>query len=142
VRSKTIPEHKCAGDWYVLANLMIIWDLHLGRGQDCVAHVVYFKKSSFHKFYCCYNDLVCDYKFSPALMLNNLFHTLGKTVVSILALTTDNLVYLISAKGVRCVWPVSRGWLPLHGIWSYLTSVVLHSILYWLFGLWLHLIHY
>jgi hypothetical protein len=33
-------------------------------------------KSSFRTFYACYNDLVCDYKFSLAHMLNDLFHTI------------------------------------------------------------------
>jgi hypothetical protein len=40
------------------------------------------------KFYGRYNDLVCDYKVSVAHMLDDLFHTLFKTVISILALTT------------------------------------------------------
>jgi hypothetical protein len=30
-------------------------------------------ESSFHKFYGCYNDLVCDYKLSPSHMLNDFF---------------------------------------------------------------------
>jgi hypothetical protein len=57
-------------------------------------------KSSFRKFYGRYNDLVCDYKLpvSLAYMLNDLFHTLCQTVVSILALTTCNPVILISTK--------------------------------------------
>ena len=33
-------------------------------------------KSSFRKFYGCYNDLVCNYKLSLGHMLNDLFHTL------------------------------------------------------------------
>jgi hypothetical protein len=33
-------------------------------------------KSSFRKFYGCYNDLVCDYKLSLAHILNDLFHTI------------------------------------------------------------------
>jgi hypothetical protein len=33
-------------------------------------------KSSFHKFYGRYNDIVCDYKSSLAHMLNDLFHTI------------------------------------------------------------------
>jgi hypothetical protein len=33
-------------------------------------------KSSFHKFYGRYNDLVCDYKLSLAHMLDDLFHTI------------------------------------------------------------------
>jgi hypothetical protein len=41
--------------------------------------------------------------------------------VSILALTTGNPVYLISTKGTRRVWPVSRGCLLLHGTWCYYT---------------------
>jgi hypothetical protein len=53
-------------------------------------------------------------------MLNNLFHALCYTVVCILALTTGNPVYLISTKGARWVWPVSRGCLFLLGTWSYL----------------------
>jgi hypothetical protein len=77
-------------------------------------------KSSFYKFYGCYNDLVCDYKLSLAHMLNDLFHTICQTVISTLALTTGNPVHLISTKGVRRVWPVSRGCLLLPGIWSYL----------------------
>jgi hypothetical protein len=55
-------------------------------------------KSSFRKFYGRYNDLVCDYKLSLTYMLNDLFHTLCQTVVSILAFTTGNPVYLISTK--------------------------------------------
>jgi hypothetical protein len=35
-------------------------------------------------------------------------------------LATGNLVYLISNKGARRVWPVSRGCLLLLGTWSYL----------------------
>jgi hypothetical protein len=53
-------------------------------------------KSLFRKFYGRYNDLVCDYKLSLAHMLNDLFHALCLTVVSMLALTTGNPVYLIS----------------------------------------------
>jgi hypothetical protein len=56
-------------------------------------------KSPFRKFYGRYNDLVCNYKLSLAHMLNDLFHTICKTVICILALTTDNPVYLISTKG-------------------------------------------
>jgi hypothetical protein len=33
---------------------------------------------------------------------------------------TDNPLYLVSTKGARRVWPVSRGCLLLHGTWSYL----------------------
>jgi hypothetical protein len=33
-------------------------------------------KSSFPKFYGRYNDLLCEYKLSPAQMLNDLFHTI------------------------------------------------------------------
>jgi hypothetical protein len=55
------------------------------------------------KFYGRYNDLVCDYKLSLAHMLNYLFHTICYTVISILALTTGNPVYLISTKGARRV---------------------------------------
>jgi hypothetical protein len=76
-------------------------------------------KSSFRKFYSRYNDLVCDYNLSLAHMLN-LSHTLCYTVVSILALTTGNPVYLILIRGARRVWPVSRGCLLLRGTWSYL----------------------
>jgi hypothetical protein len=60
-------------------------------------------KSSFRKFYSRYNDLVCDHKLSLAHMLNDLFHTICYTVISILALTTGNPVYLISTKGARRV---------------------------------------
>jgi hypothetical protein len=41
-------------------------------------------------------------------------------LISILALTTGNPVYLISTKAARRVWPVSRGCLLLRGTWSYL----------------------
>jgi hypothetical protein len=41
-----------------------------------------------------------------------------RLVISILALTTGNPVYLILTKGARRVWPVSRGYLLLHGTWS------------------------
>jgi hypothetical protein len=58
---------------------------------------------SFRKFYGRYNDLVCDYKLSLAHMLNDLFHTICYTVISILALTTGNPVYLISTKGAGWV---------------------------------------
>jgi hypothetical protein len=60
-------------------------------------------KSSFRKFCGRYNDLVCDYKLSLAYMLNDLFHTICSTVISILALTTGNPVYLISTKGAWLV---------------------------------------
>ena len=60
-------------------------------------------KSSFRKFYGRYNDLVCDYKLSLAHMLNDLFHTICYTVISILALTTGNPAYLISTGGARRV---------------------------------------
>jgi hypothetical protein len=53
-------------------------------------------ESPFHKFCSRYNELVCDYKLSLVHMLNDLFHTLCLTVVSILALTTGNPVYIIS----------------------------------------------
>jgi hypothetical protein len=33
-------------------------------------------KSSFHKFYSRYNDLVCDYKLPLAHMLDDLVHTI------------------------------------------------------------------
>jgi hypothetical protein len=61
--------------------------------------------SSFRKFYGRYNDLVCDYKLSLTHMLSDLFRTLCYTVVSILALTMDNIpyMYLISTKGARRV---------------------------------------
>jgi hypothetical protein len=42
------------------------------------------------------------------------------TVISILALTTRNPVYLISTTDARRVWPVSRGCLLLPSTWSYL----------------------
>jgi hypothetical protein len=60
-------------------------------------------KSSFRKFYGRYNDLVCDYKLSLAHMLKDLLHTICSTVISILALTTGNPVYIISTKGTRRV---------------------------------------
>jgi hypothetical protein len=60
-------------------------------------------KSSFQKFYGRYNDLVCDYKLPLAHMLDDLFHTISKTVIPIQALTTGNPVYLISTKGARRV---------------------------------------
>jgi hypothetical protein len=75
---------------------------------------------SFSKFYGSYNDLVCNYKLSLAHMLNDLVHSLCYTVISILALTTGNLVYLNSTKGARRVWPVSRECLLLLGTWFYL----------------------
>jgi hypothetical protein len=56
-------------------------------------------KSSFRKFYGHYNDLVWGYKLSLAHMLNDLFHTICYTVISILDLTTGNPVYLILTKG-------------------------------------------
>jgi hypothetical protein len=65
-------------------------------------------------------DLVCDYKLSLAHMLNDLFHTICYTVISILALTTGNHVYLISTKGARQEWLVSRGCLLPRCTWSYL----------------------
>jgi hypothetical protein len=77
-------------------------------------------KLSFCKFYGRYQDLVCDCKLSLAHMLDDLFHTICSTVIPILALTTDKPVYLISTKGKRRVWPVSRGCLLLRGTWSYL----------------------
>jgi hypothetical protein len=77
-------------------------------------------KSSFCKFYGRYNDLFCDFKLSLAHMLNDLFHTLCKTVMSILALTTGNPVYIISTEGARRMWPVFKGCLLLRGTWSYL----------------------
>jgi hypothetical protein len=55
-------------------------------------------KSSFGKIYGHYNDLDCNYIFSLAHVRNDLFHTLYRTFVSILALTTGNPVYLISNK--------------------------------------------
>jgi hypothetical protein len=64
------------------------------------------------------NDLVCDYKLSLALMLNDLFHPLCQTAISILTLTMGNPVHLISIKGRRRVWPVSGGCLFLRGTWS------------------------
>jgi hypothetical protein len=82
-------------------------------------------KSSFQTFYGHSNDLVCHYKLSLAHMLNDLFHTLCWTVVSILALLTGNPVYLISTKDARRVWPVSRGCLLIHSTWSYLRLILL-----------------
>jgi hypothetical protein len=77
-------------------------------------------KSSLRKFYGRYNDLVCDYKFSLAHMLDDFFHTICQTVIPVLDLTTSNTVYLISTGGARWVWPVIRGCLLLRGTWSYL----------------------
>jgi hypothetical protein len=77
-------------------------------------------KSSFCKFYGRYNDLVCDYKLSQAHMLNDLLHTICWTVISTLTLTTGNPENLISTKGARRVWRVSRGCLLLLDTWSYL----------------------
>jgi hypothetical protein len=58
---------------------------------------------TFREFYGRYNDLVCDYTLSLAHMLNDLFHTICKTVISILALTTGNPVCLISTQAARRV---------------------------------------
>jgi hypothetical protein len=55
-------------------------------------------KSSCCKLYGCYNYLVCNNNWLLAYMMNDLFHTLCKTVVSILALTTDNFINLILSK--------------------------------------------
>jgi hypothetical protein len=77
-------------------------------------------KSSFRKFYGGYNDLFCDYKLSLAHMLNDLFHTICSTGISILVMTIGNPVYLISTKYARWVWPVSRGYLLFHDTSSYL----------------------
>jgi hypothetical protein len=77
-------------------------------------------KSSFRKVYGRCSGLVCDYKLSLKRVLNDLFHTICWTVISILALTTGNPVYLVLIKGARRVWPVSRGCLLLRGTWSYL----------------------
>jgi hypothetical protein len=60
-------------------------------------------ESLFCKFYGRYNDLVYDYKLPLAHMLDDLFHTIGSTVISILALMTGNPVYLISRKGAQRV---------------------------------------
>ena len=85
---------------------------------SCFFFSLYYMKSSFRKFYGRYNDLVCGYNLSLAHMLNDLFHTICWTVISILALTTGYPVFLISTKGARRVWPVSRGCLLLRGTWS------------------------
>jgi hypothetical protein len=77
-------------------------------------------KSSFCNFYSRCNDLVCDYKLPLAHMLNDLFHTFCSTVISILALTIGNHLYIISTQGAWRVWPVCRGCSLLHGTWSYL----------------------
>jgi hypothetical protein len=52
-------------------------------------------------------------------MLNDLFHTLCKTVFSILALTTANPEYLISTKGSRRPWTSAEDAIHLHDTWSY-----------------------
>jgi hypothetical protein len=75
--------------------------------------------SSYH-VYVRYNDLVGDYKLSPAHIMNYFFHTLCHAVISIMALTTCNPVYLISIRGFRQMWPVSKGHLLLRVILSYL----------------------
>jgi hypothetical protein len=60
-------------------------------------------KSSFRRFWDHYYDLVCFCKVSLVRVLNDFFHALCWTVVSILALTTSNPRYLISTKGAqRC----------------------------------------
>jgi hypothetical protein len=53
------------------------------KGGELLTNELMFKgyngsrlKSSFRKFYASSDDLVCDYKFSLAIMLNNLFYTL------------------------------------------------------------------
>jgi hypothetical protein len=45
---------------------------------------------------------------------------INKFLNFILALTTGNPVYLISTKGARWVWPVSKGCLLIRNTWSYL----------------------
>jgi hypothetical protein len=40
-------------------------------------------KSSFRKFFTRYNDLACDYKLSLAHILNDLFHTIYQTIISV-----------------------------------------------------------
>jgi hypothetical protein len=57
--------------------------------------------SSFRKFCGRCDDLVCDYKVSLANILNDLYHTLSWTVVSMLALTTGDPVYLASTGGAQ-----------------------------------------
>jgi hypothetical protein len=62
----------------------------------------------------CLSCLKCAYR---------IFFT-GKSNIAyllpIVAMTTDNPVYLISTWDAGRVWPVSRGWLPFLGTWSYL----------------------
>jgi hypothetical protein len=98
-------------------------------------------KSSFRKFYGCYNDLVCDYKLSLAHMLNDLFHTICSTVVSILALTTGNPVYLISTKAhgrcdrqQRMLTPPWHLILPSY-LWGFVLPYTRFCTMYVLFGL-------
>jgi hypothetical protein len=96
---------------------------------------------SFHKFYGRYNDLVYDYKLSLAYMLNDLFHSLCQTVVSILALTMGNPVYLISAKAHgECDRPVEDAYSSMAPDPTFATGggwvrVALFSSLYLVFGL-------
>jgi hypothetical protein len=63
------------------------------------------------------------------------------------ALTTGNLVYFISTKGARRVWPVSRWYVLLLGTWSYLYNHRLSELPYTrlcisLLGFWLRLTQY
>ena len=48
-------------------------------------------------------------------------HTLFEwTVISLLALTSGNPIYLISTNGARRMWPVRRGCLLLHDIYIFI----------------------
>jgi hypothetical protein len=73
-------------------------------------------KSSFCKFYGRYNDFAHHRPICWMIC----FISLCKIVISVLALTMGNPVYLISTKGARRVWPVSRRCLLLRYTWSYL----------------------
>jgi hypothetical protein len=49
------------------------------------------------------------------------FSNRGKLLTKkLMAMTTSNPAYLISTKGARRMWPVSKGCLLLRGTWSYL----------------------
>jgi hypothetical protein len=71
--------------------------------------------SSFRGFYGRYGDLVCGCKLPLTHVLDDLFHTVGWTVVPVLALTAGGPVCLVSTGGARQVWPVGGGCLLLHG---------------------------
>jgi hypothetical protein len=91
---------------------------------------------SFCKFYGRYNDLACNYKLPLAYMLNDLFYTLCLTVLSILALTIGNPVYLISTRAHGgCDQSAEDAYSSMAPDLLSEVRVALHSILYLLFGL-------